>query len=278
LGAAATNTGVSTISGDLGAYPTVSATGFPLGTVQGITHTGDASAAAALADIQAAYVNAAARTPGDTFAGDLAGMTFLPGVHFSGGALALSAGGVLTLDAGGDPTAVFIFQIDAALNTAAGSTINLINGAQASNIFWQVNGAAGTGADSSFSGTILAGGAITIGARSELIGRALSLGAITLASNTIRFTRGLSPTIGINGGGTAMTTSTTPTLTGTTTALPGQTITVEIGGQNLVATTQLDGTWTATCGTLLVGIYDVLIRVRDGDGNAATAAQSLTVQ
>src|ERR1039458_105293 len=43
---------------------------------------------------------------------------------------------------------VFVIQVDAALNTAAGSTVHLINGAQASNVFWQVNGAAGTGATS----------------------------------------------------------------------------------------------------------------------------------
>ena len=43
-------------------------------------------------------------------------------------------------------TRVFIFQVNAALNTAASSTVNLINGAQAANVFWQVNGAAGTGA------------------------------------------------------------------------------------------------------------------------------------
>ncbi len=53
-------------------------------------------------------------------------------------------------------------------------------------MFWQVNGAAGTGASSSFSGTILAAGAITLGAGGELIGRALSSGAVTLASNTIQ--------------------------------------------------------------------------------------------
>jgi Ice-binding-like len=188
LGTAATNGGVSTISGDLGTYPAVTAAGFPAGTVEGATHTGDATAALAESDLTAAYADAVGRTADTQFAGDVIGLTFTPGVHHTGAAFALSAGGVLTLDAQGNPNAVFIFQINGALDTAASSSIKLINGAQAANVYWQVNGAAGTGASSSFSGTILAAGAITLGAGSELIGRALSSGAVTLADNSIRFT------------------------------------------------------------------------------------------
>jgi hypothetical protein len=154
--------------------------------VIGVMHIGDSAAATAEADLTAAYADALGRTADTEFAGDLNGFTFTPGVHHTGAALALSAGGILTLDARGDPNAVFIFQVNGALNTAAGSSVNLINGAQAVNVFWQVNGAAGTGASSSFSGTILAAGAITLGAGGELVGRALSSGAVTLASNTIR--------------------------------------------------------------------------------------------
>ncbi len=52
-------------------------------------------------------------------------------------------------------------------------------------MFWQVNGAAGTGANSSFTGTILAAGAITVGAAGSIEGRALSEGVVTLGDNTI---------------------------------------------------------------------------------------------
>jgi Ice-binding-like/WxL domain surface cell wall-binding len=94
--------------------------------------------------------------------------------------------GTLTLDGQGDPNAVFIFQVDAALNTAAASTITLINGAQASGVFWQVNGAAGLGASSSFSGTIMAAAAITVGAGAVVTGAALSYGgAVTLSTNGV---------------------------------------------------------------------------------------------
>ena len=92
----------------------------------------------------------------------------------------------------GDPDAVFIFQVDAALNTAASSQVVLVNGAQAGNVYWQVVGATGIGANATFVGTILSAdghpGAITIGAGAVLIGRALSPASVTLANNTIRFT------------------------------------------------------------------------------------------
>jgi hypothetical protein len=91
----------------------------------------------------------------------------------------------MTLNGGGDPNAVFVFQVEAALNTGASSAIVLTNGAKASNVFWQVLGAANTGAGSSFAGTIMASGAITLGAGASVYGRALSLAAITLAANTV---------------------------------------------------------------------------------------------
>jgi hypothetical protein len=274
LGTATTNGGVSTISGDLGAYPTVSVTGFPDGTVQGDTHAGDETAAAAEADLAAAYADALSRTPDTEFADDLIGVTFTPGVHHTGAALELSAGGILTLDAEGDPNAVFIFQVNGALNTAASSSVQLINGAQASNVYWQVNGAAGTGAKSSFSGTILAAGAITLGEGSTLIGRALSSGAVTLASNTIRFTEELPPTIAVDNPDTGSAKS--PIVSGTTSAAPGQTVTVILSGQTLTATVGSKGIWAVTGDSVPGGTYSVLARVRDAAGNATTATQDLT--
>ncbi len=277
LGTAATNGGVTTISGDLGAYSTVTVTGFPNGTVQGVTDADDVASAGADTDFAAAYADALSRTPDTQFAGDLIGVTFTPGVHHTGAALALSAGGVLTLDAQGNPNAVFIFQINGALNTAAGSSVQLINGAQASNVFWQVNGAAGTGASSSFSGTILAAGAITLGAGSTLIGRALSAGAVTLATNTIRFTVALPPTISINGGSTTAGSATTPSFSGATSAPPGQAVTVYVSNQTLTTTVGPTGTWSVTATSVAPGSYSVLARVRDVAGNATTATQVATL-
>jgi uncharacterized repeat protein (TIGR02543 family) len=182
-GTGVTSTGNTVLTGDLGVSPSASIVGFPLGVYSGSIHAGDAQAAQAQSDLQLAYNAAAALTPTGSFAGDQNGQTFDAGVYSTGAAFALT--GTLTLDGQGNSNAVFVFQVNAALNTAASSSIHLINGARASNVFWQVNGAAGTGAPSSFTGTIMANGAITVGAGGSIDGRALSNGTVTLADNAI---------------------------------------------------------------------------------------------
>jgi hypothetical protein len=100
-----------------------------------------------------------------------------------------------------------VFQIDGAFNPAAAATVNLINGAEASNVFWQVNGAVGLGASASIAGTIMAAGAITLGAGATLTGAALADGAITLSSNNV--------TGGSSGGALSITVPTSPVDLGT---------------------------------------------------------------
>jgi hypothetical protein len=186
--------GPTVLSGDLGVSPgTLTGFGSDLATVGGTTHVDDAAAVQAQADMLTAYNDAKGRTATAQFGGDQIGVTFTPGVYHTDAAFALT--GILTLDGQGDPNAVFIFQVDAALNTAAASSVHLINGAQASRVFWQVLGAAGTGASSSFAGTIMAQGAITVGNLAVLEGAALSRGVIKLSANTITTTGILSITV-----------------------------------------------------------------------------------
>ena len=182
------NTLGTTLSGDLGLSPGGLISGFPPGLVTGTTNDKNAAADQAQNDRMVAYNDARTRPADATFAGDNNGRTYTPGVYYSAGAFALT--GVMTLDSEGDSNAVFIFNIDAALNTAATSYVNLVNGTQAHNVFWRVLGAAGTGADSTFSGTIISAGAVTLGARSTLNGRALSAGTVTLADNTVNTVTG----------------------------------------------------------------------------------------
>jgi hypothetical protein len=183
-GTGVVNTLNTVLNADLGVSPSNSITGFsPPGIVDGDTHAGDSLAAQAQSDLVLAYNAAAGLTPTGTFSGDQIGATFDAGIYYTPAAFALT--GTMTLDGQGNPNAVFIFQVNAALNTAAGTTISLINGAQASNVFWQVNGAVTTGAASSFIGTIMAAGAITVGAGGSIAGRALSFGIVTLADNLI---------------------------------------------------------------------------------------------
>jgi hypothetical protein len=94
--------------------------------------------------------------------------------------------GTLTFDAGGDPNAVWIFQIGSSLTTANNSQILLANGAQAANIFWQVGSTATLGTYSDFSGSILALSTITLTTGATVDGRVLSLnGSVILDNNTI---------------------------------------------------------------------------------------------
>ncbi len=275
-GTGVANTGATNLSGDLGISPSNSLAGFPPGTVGGTTHTADAAAAQAQADLTSAYNDAATRTANSHFAGDLNGRTFVEGVYHTDAALTLT--GTVTLDAQDDPNAVFIFQVNAAMNTAAASHVNLINGAQATHVYWVVNGAAGTGANSTIAGTIMATGAITLGDSTQLTGRALAYGTVTLANNTIKFSSATPPTIAIDPAGTAWTKDTTPTISGSTDAPIAATVTVTVARQVLTTTVQSDGTWSVTAAALTAGTYDVVASVRDPAGNAGSATQSLTVE
>lgn len=177
------STGISTIGGDIGVSPGTAITGFPPGTLSGSLHPGDSHAAAAQADLQLAYNDAASRTPTATLAGDLAGRTLTAGIYRAGAALSNST--TLTLDGQGNPNAVFIFQIEAAFAAAAGSSVLLVNGADASRVFWQVVGAVSLGATASFSGTLLTLAAISVGADATFTGRALTLGGAVALSNNV---------------------------------------------------------------------------------------------
>ena len=177
------NSGKTVLSEALGVSPGATVVGFPPGVARGGMHLAGPGAAEAQADLMRAYDKARALAPTDTFSGDQNAVTFTPGVHFTGAAFALT--GTMTLDGQGDPNASFIFQIDAAMDTAAASRMVLVGGARATNIFFLVTGAAGTGAASHVEGTIIAVGAITVGAGAVVHGRVLSRGKITLSSNTI---------------------------------------------------------------------------------------------
>jgi LPXTG-motif cell wall-anchored protein len=177
------NTLETSLSGDLGLSSSGTISGFPPGVVSGTTNDKNSAAAQAETDRLAAYNDASGRTPTTTFSGDQNGNTFGPGVHSTAAAFSLT--GEMILDGEGDSGAIFIFQVAAALNTAAGSEVTLTGDALPENVFWQVNGAAGIGANSSFAGTILAAGAITLGNGVTLKGKALSGGTVTLCDDTV---------------------------------------------------------------------------------------------
>lgn len=104
----------------------------------------------ALLDANALYISLSpAAMPGgiDPGAGELGGLTLAPGVYKSDSGTFKISNGNLTLDAQGNPNAVWIFQTASGLTVGiAGPTgaksVNLINGASAANVFWQVGSTA----------------------------------------------------------------------------------------------------------------------------------------
>jgi cytoskeletal protein CcmA (bactofilin family) len=119
-------------------------------------------------------ISEARKVPAKTIATALAGRTLVAGAYTatSGGFLTLA--GNLTLDARGNSNAVFIIKSPTYISTAAGSSVTLINGAKASNVFWVTGQYMSMGADARISGNILANGYVTVGAGASVRGRVFS--------------------------------------------------------------------------------------------------------
>jgi Ice-binding-like/Bacterial Ig-like domain len=185
-GSTVTNTGGTSITGDLGVSPGSAVTGFPPGVFVGTMHAGNAAAANAIADLTTAYNDAAGRVLcAVSVAGDLGGRTLTPGLYKSTSSLEITSGN-LTLDARGDPDAVFILQTASTLTTASASQVILAGGAQAKNITWQIGTSASLGTTSSFHGAILADQAISLATGAALRGRALArIAVVSLDGNTV---------------------------------------------------------------------------------------------
>jgi hypothetical protein len=194
-----TNTGPTSITGDIGASPITGAsmTGFNTVALVGTIYTVDAAGPTgyvtnptmltqAMLDLTTAYNDAAGRTVNPIgIAGNLGGQTLPPGLYKSTSSLEISSGD-LTLDAQGDTTAVWIFQIASSFNMTSGRQVFLIGGAKASNIFWQVGSAATFGTTAVMKGTIMAYANITFATGASLEGRALARTAsVTLDANVV---------------------------------------------------------------------------------------------
>ena len=185
-GSTVTNTGSTTVLGNLGVDPGLAVTGFPPGLVTaGTIHAGDAVALQAQNDTTIAYNTLAGETPTLDLTGqDLGGMTLTPGVyHFSSSA---QLTGSLTLDGQNDPNAVFVFQIGSTLTTASNSAVLVLNRANDCNIYWQVGSSATLGTTSAFKGNIVALTSITLTTQATVSGRVLARnGAVTMDTNDV---------------------------------------------------------------------------------------------
>lgn len=270
-GTSVTNTGNSTVRGDIGASTTAS--GFspgaqPYGTIQ----TGSADTTA-YNDFLAAYSEVQSRT-GGTALPALAGATLSPGLYTDSAAAGMAASTVATLNAGGNPNAVFVIQVNGALTLGAGAQIQLTGGAQASNVFWAVTGAFSVGAGGQFVGTAMASSTGSIGAGALVNGRVLAETAVT--TNDDEF-YSAPPTMTLTGGAAQDLNNSSPTIGGTTDVGTSGLVTVTVAGQTLTTNPASDGSWSVTPTMLANGTYAVLASTADGAGNLGTASQQLTI-
>ncbi|MEX1254908.1 MAG: ice-binding family protein [Dehalococcoidia bacterium] len=178
-GTTVTNTGPTTITGDLGVSPGSAITGQASITLTGATHTADAVALQAQNDVTVAY-DALTSEPCTETNLALSGATLTPGVYCYTSSAQLT--GTLTLNGAG----VYIFKTVSTLTTAVGSTVALIGGAQPCDVFWQIGSSADLFTDTTFVGNILALTSINLQNGTSIDGRALARnGAVTMDSNTV---------------------------------------------------------------------------------------------
>lgn len=175
---AVSNTGISHLTGHVG---TNNGSSTAFGNVNGVMNDQNGVSAQCAADLLIAYNQLNATVP-TFFPASLLGngQILNAGVYSITGAATLNLD--LTLNGQGNPNAVFIFKIAGPLSTNAASKLKLINGAQACNVFWKVEGLVSMAAGSSMKGTIIANNAaINMSSGDTLEGRALSTaGAVTI--------------------------------------------------------------------------------------------------
>jgi hypothetical protein len=203
-GSAVTDVPTSAITGNVGLSPAAGSfyAGLTQAEVTGTIYATDATGpggsvnnpallTTAKNDLTTAFVSASGQSPTSTFvAGDnqLGGQTLVPGVYAFGHAATanITAASPLTLNGQGDPNAVFVFQASSDLVTASNSVVQLINGAQACNVFWVVGSSATLSSTSTFVGTLMALTSATLNTGATVQGRILARnGDVTLDHNTI---------------------------------------------------------------------------------------------
>jgi hypothetical protein len=189
-GTSVSNTGVAIVNGDLGVSPGTTVTGFGgdgNGIVNGTIYVGSSSLAAlAETDLSSAYDMAEGESITGSGVTTLSGATTLtPGVYNLGTGIAVPLGTTITLNGNNDSNPVFIFQSGSTLTTASDTQFILENGAQASDVFWQVTSSATLNSSDEFVGNVLANVSITMTTDATVDGRLLAEnGAVVVDGNT----------------------------------------------------------------------------------------------
>jgi len=190
-GSTVTNTGSTTITGNLGVSPGSAVVGFPPGSVSGGTiHGPDGVSLQAQVDATKAYLGLKAMPFTTNLTGtDLGLLTLTSGVYHFDSSAQLT--GTLTLNAQGNNNAFWVFQIGSTLTTAPGSSVVLsnlgTNDGRDNGLYWQVGSSATLDTTTIFEGNILALASITLNTGATIPnGRVFAqTGAVTLDTNVI---------------------------------------------------------------------------------------------
>jgi hypothetical protein len=250
-----TNTGTTTITGDVGSYPTASETGFGTVTITGTNYPAGAPSTTQT-DLAGAITQAMGYAPTPILAA-LDAQTLVAGVYASASGAFTLSGGVLTLNGEGDSSSVWIFQapqaIAGALSTTGGSIV-LENGADSCNVFWVTSaGGATIGTSTAFVGTIMAYSSVTLGTGSSLQGAALAnTGDVTMQSNTISTACIMAS---ITSSSTSSSTSSTTSSTSSTTSSTSSTTTASTSTTTTTPCVYLTVVSESENGTVLTGEY-----------------------
>ncbi|MEP6818696.1 MAG: ice-binding family protein [bacterium] len=193
-GTTITATGPAVFSGNVGVSPGTAATGMPPGgpatIINGALYLGAGSLAGpAQASALTAYNNLKGQAcpAANNLTGKILGQTQLsvsPGVYCFDTSAQLNA--IFTLNDGGDPNAIFIFQIGTTLTTASSAQVLMSSGGRGTNVYWQVGTSATIGTSSIFRGHIIANTSITFTTSASTTGRIFALnGAATIDSTNV---------------------------------------------------------------------------------------------
>ena len=141
--------------------------------------------AAATSDANTAYVDAAGRAPPDFInlgAGEIGGLTIVPGLYKWTTSVTVSAGDVTI---SGSSTDVWIFQMSGSLSVANGKKVILVGGALSKNMFWQVAGGATVGSGGHLEGILLSKTTGVLQTGASMNGRILAQTAVTFQQATL---------------------------------------------------------------------------------------------
>jgi hypothetical protein len=196
------NVPVSIVTGNIGVSPAAATyiTGFSLtadltntfstspqvtGKIYAADYTSPTSSnlTTAVTDMGTAFTDAAGRAPDVTElgAGNIGGMTLVPGVYKWGTGLLIPTDVHLT----GSATDVWIFDVAQDLTMSSATKIVLNGGALAKNVFWQVSGKVDLGTTAHLEGIVLCQTAITLRTGASVKGRLLAQSAVSIDGSTV---------------------------------------------------------------------------------------------